>query len=344
MASSALQKKAPSPPVPVRRVIEERALFHRDEPAVIDRDGSVLSWRELNARANELADQLCKNGAGPNNPVGLTGPDGATTVIGWLAALKADAPVVPLGDCLDDGEIRKLANTSSHLIIDGGSSEKYPGIPTIHISLDGPAPSTPNLRSLSRSSDTVFLTAGTLQISHNDLNELVRWQAKSLDPVGTHRVCSLLTTSSLAGLRIIASTFALGGTVSFSPIGTGMCRKEPNPFTSTDVTRLFVTADDLDVLSTAVDKGRIKFDQLRDLIVVGGTLRLTPPVIRLAASRPDCRLHTIHCHEESASIGACTLELPFAAPPADGAHPENCSSEIHQAGDFAARIVNPAVA
>lgn len=319
-------------------------MFHRDETAVIDRDGRKISWRELNARANELADQLCKNGAGPNNPVGLTGPNGAATVMGWLAALKADAPVVPLGDCLDDDEIRKLANTSSHLILDGGSAEKYPGIPTIHISLDRPMPSTPNLRSLSRSSDTVFLAAGTLQISHDDLNELVRWQAKSLDPAGTNSVCSLLTTSSLAGLRIIASTFAIGGTINFAPIGTGIRRKDQSSLASTDITRLFVTADDLDALSAAVDSNQISFDLLRDLIVVGGTLRLTPQVVRLVAGRPDCRMHTIHCHEDSAAIGACTLELPFAAVPKEFVPSENRLSEIHQVGDFAARISNPAVA
>jgi hypothetical protein len=182
-----------------------------------------------------------------------------------------------------------------------------------------------------------------LRITHNHLNDFVRWQAKALDPAGRNRVCSLLTTSSLAGLRVIASTFALGGTICFSPFSSNRNNSEESQGDS-DITRLFATTGDLDALSLAFAENKIRFTHLRDLIVVGGTLRLTPEVIRLAASRPDCRLHTVHCHEDSASIGACTLELPFAAPPKHVPHPKNASSQLHQIGDFAARIVSPAVA
>ncbi|MGW7189561.1 condensation domain-containing protein, partial [Streptomyces sp. NPDC054838] len=76
------------------------ALFERqagatpDAPAVLDADGS-LSYGQLDARADRVARELVRRGAGPEGLVGLALPRTAELVVGLLAVLKAGAGCLP---------------------------------------------------------------------------------------------------------------------------------------------------------------------------------------------------------------------------------------------------------
>ena len=59
-------------------------------------DGTTLSYAQLNARANRLAQRLHSRGVGPDVPVGLCLPRGASMVVAMLAILKAGGAYVPL--------------------------------------------------------------------------------------------------------------------------------------------------------------------------------------------------------------------------------------------------------
>ena len=59
-------------------------------------DGQQLIYRELNARANQLAHHLCKLGVGPDVLVGISVEASLEMVVGILAILKAGGAYVPL--------------------------------------------------------------------------------------------------------------------------------------------------------------------------------------------------------------------------------------------------------
>jgi amino acid adenylation domain-containing protein len=59
-------------------------------------DGQVLSYAELDARANRLAHHLIANGVAPETPVGLSLPRGTDQIVALLAILKAGGAHVPL--------------------------------------------------------------------------------------------------------------------------------------------------------------------------------------------------------------------------------------------------------
>ncbi len=79
----------------IHRVIEAQAERTPDAVAVIYRD-IRLTYRELNARANQLARHLRTLGVGPESRVGLGVERSADMVVGILAILKAGGAYVPL--------------------------------------------------------------------------------------------------------------------------------------------------------------------------------------------------------------------------------------------------------
>ncbi len=76
-------------------LFERQALLAPDAIAVIAGD-QHLSYRQLDARANHLAQRLLEAGVGSETPVGLALPRGVELVVGLLAIFKAGAAYVPL--------------------------------------------------------------------------------------------------------------------------------------------------------------------------------------------------------------------------------------------------------
>nr|WP_168509945.1 non-ribosomal peptide synthetase [Streptomyces sp. S1D4-11]QIY97413.1 amino acid adenylation domain-containing protein [Streptomyces sp. S1D4-11] len=72
-----------------------RAARHPDAPA-LSYDGTHLTYRELDERANQLAHLLLVRGARPDTAVGLCLERGADTIVALLAILKAGAAYLPL--------------------------------------------------------------------------------------------------------------------------------------------------------------------------------------------------------------------------------------------------------
>ncbi|MFF2043469.1 amino acid adenylation domain-containing protein [Kitasatospora sp. NPDC058170] len=88
-------------------LVEEQAARTPDAPAVRGADG-VLTYAELDHRANVLAHRLIALGVGPDRPVGLLVERSAALVVGMLGILKAGGAYLPLDPVYPDERIHAL--------------------------------------------------------------------------------------------------------------------------------------------------------------------------------------------------------------------------------------------
>jgi amino acid adenylation domain-containing protein len=79
----------------IARVFEARVAATPDAPAVMF-DTRELTYRELNARANQVAHYLRERGAGPDTRIGIGVERSVEMVVGLLGILKAGGAYVPL--------------------------------------------------------------------------------------------------------------------------------------------------------------------------------------------------------------------------------------------------------
>lgn len=79
----------------IHELFEQRAIDSPDAPAVVC-GPQQLTYRELNQKANQLANYLRRLGVGPDNLVGICLHRSLEMIIGILGTLKAGAAYVPL--------------------------------------------------------------------------------------------------------------------------------------------------------------------------------------------------------------------------------------------------------
>ncbi|OWA08457.1 non-ribosomal peptide synthetase [Streptomyces sp. CS227] len=84
------------PPLSAPALFARRVAATPDAPALIHTDGTTLTYRELDERADRLARRLVRAGAGPEERVALLLPRSADQVVSVLAVLKAGAAYVPV--------------------------------------------------------------------------------------------------------------------------------------------------------------------------------------------------------------------------------------------------------
>jgi amino acid adenylation domain-containing protein len=82
--------------VPLAQLVEEQVARTPDAVAVAFQDGSFLTYRSLNERANQLAHELRKHGVGPEQLVGMCMERSVDMIAALLAIVKAGAAYVPL--------------------------------------------------------------------------------------------------------------------------------------------------------------------------------------------------------------------------------------------------------
>ncbi|MGQ0776771.1 MAG: Pls/PosA family non-ribosomal peptide synthetase [Pseudonocardiales bacterium] len=115
-------------------------LRHSGQLAV-DAGDTVLTYHQLDARANQLARQLLAQGAAPGDRIGLLFDHGVYSYIGMLAVLKINAAYVPLdvgfpperlSYIVGDAGVR-LVLSLSHL------RDRLQSLPATVLAVDGPA-------------------------------------------------------------------------------------------------------------------------------------------------------------------------------------------------------------
>ncbi|HEX4947690.1 MAG TPA: condensation domain-containing protein [Blastocatellia bacterium] len=100
----------------VHELFEERAERTPDEVAV-QWQGQSLTYRELNARANQLAHYLRKLNIAPSLPVGLCFAPCLESAVGLLGILKAGGAYLPLDASLSQEEVQTIIAESATTVV-----------------------------------------------------------------------------------------------------------------------------------------------------------------------------------------------------------------------------------
>ena len=187
-AWNATQQRFPSYAC-IQQLVEEQAAIRPDAVALVA-GGRVLSYKDVDQRANQLAHCLRASGVRPNVLVGLCLERSLEMVIGLLGILKAGGAYVPLDPTypserlafmVEDAQVPILV-TQRHL------TEKLPACNTraIFLDVDGPLlieQSQSALPATTAGDDLAYViyTSGStgqpkgVQITHKGLSNLIFW-------------------------------------------------------------------------------------------------------------------------------------------------------------------------
>ncbi|TWP48426.1 amino acid adenylation domain-containing protein [Lentzea tibetensis] len=185
------------------RLIEEQVRRTPDATAVVFED-TVLTYAELNARANRLAHSLIGLGADRERVVALMMPRSADLVVAWLAVLKTGAAYLPVDPGYPAERIEfMLADTRPIITVTSADAEGYPDTdPGVPISRDNAA--------------YVIYTSGStgtpkgVQVSHAGIVAMARAHVDRLGVDGTSRFLLAVSISFDVSLADIALTFLAG--------------------------------------------------------------------------------------------------------------------------------------
>ncbi|MFE9122826.1 amino acid adenylation domain-containing protein [Streptomyces sp. NPDC007172] len=125
----------------VADLIGAQAARTPNAPAVVHGD-TVVSYAELNARADRLARRLAAAGAGPERYVAIALPRSADFPVAALAVHRTGAAYVPLDPRQPAQRVEAILGEAAPalLITDGGAELNVPGLPVIRVDLEGDAP------------------------------------------------------------------------------------------------------------------------------------------------------------------------------------------------------------
>ncbi len=282
-----------------------------------------LTYRELNARANQLAHYLRSLGVKPEVLVGICLERSIEMVVGLLAILKAGGAYVPLDPAypterlafmLDDAQVAVLL-TQKHLLT------KLPELlaQVVCIQRDWQAISreskeSPTSGVKSENLGYVIYTSGStgqpkgVTMKQLALTNLIWWQLQN-SPVDTcTKTLQFAPVSFDVSFQEIFSTWCGGGTL---VLVSAELRRDPSAllqFLETEqISRLFLPFVALQQLAEIAENSQVVPTSLRELITAGEQLQITHSIASLMNKLTDCTLHNQYGPSESHVVTALTL-------------------------------------
>ena len=204
-----------------------------DHPAIIDPDGAVITWSQVERRIAEAAGGLVAAGLAPGDPAGVMLPNGADFAVGYWGVLRAGGTVVPINPAYTSTERdHLLTDSGARWVLTGGEPDLPQGVAPLDPSnLTGELVGSGDVDPASCA--VICYTSGTTgrpkgaRLSHANL--LANLDAFSDLPLLTVRpddvLLGLLPFFHVFGLNVVLNAAARSGcTVAaidrFSPTGT----------------------------------------------------------------------------------------------------------------------------
>jgi amino acid adenylation domain-containing protein len=280
---------APNGGVP--QLVAERAAAAPDTPALIS-GSKVVTYRELDARSNQIAHYLIALGVGPkapNNIVGLCLDRSVNAVVFALGILKAGAAYLPLDPAYPSERLVVMLNDARPrvLITEQSIAERLPNgsWPTITIDCDGPEilrqATDPSIGDITGEHLAyVIYTSGStgqpkgVEVTHQNLMNLVEWHQDAFQITANDRA------SLLAGVGFDAAVWE---TWPYLTAGSTLHLPDESTRLSPELLRDWLVAEEISVsfLPTALAERVLTLEwpthtALRYLLTGAETLRRFP--------------------------------------------------------------------
>lgn len=292
-------------------------------------DDRQLTYTELDSRANHLAAHLRRMGVGPDTRVAICLERGIEMVVAILATLKAGGTYVPLdpsypSDRLaymltDSAAIVALVHEHTRRVVDGLLGAARVSIPLIDLATNAQGRGdSPDLRvtpaEIALTADHlayVIYTSGStgkpkgVGLPHSALANLIKWHLDNSEPRTTLQFAAL---SFDVSFQEIFSALCSGAAVVLVDNET---RQNPRKLfriiRGKRVERLFLPYAALRAFAETLDDDSIAGCGLREIIVAGEQLVITPAIVRLFGRMKGCRLHNHYGPSETHVVTAFVM-------------------------------------
>jgi amino acid adenylation domain-containing protein/non-ribosomal peptide synthase protein (TIGR01720 family) len=312
--------------------VEAWARSRPEVPAVAFGE-TVLGYRELNARANQLARKLRGLGVGLDSPVGIALERGPEMVTAVLAVLKAGGAYVPLDPTYPKERLAlmrrdALGKTGAPVVLtqerwarlfqEEGQDRSSPlRIVCLDAERDDLATQSDSDLGVSIDPDNlayVIYTSGStgqpkgVALTRRALENLLAWQEDEGHLAGPARTLQFASLSFDVSFQEIFSTWRAGGTLYL--IEEERRRDSAallDLLEKSGIERLFLPFVALRHLAEAAE-ARGGTPPLRDIVTAGEQLQVTPAIVRWLGRLPGCRLHNHYGPSETHVVTAATLD------------------------------------
>ena len=322
LSSSTCESHAAGGPC-VQSLIESQVRKSPDNAAITFGSESI-TYRELDSRANMLAQILSEMGVGPDNLVAVHLERSIEMVAALLAILKAGGAYVYL-DPTYPAKRREfiLSDATPAAIVSRKGLLEYhsPALANRTICVDDKSPPAfkpnrqmahgrvgpANLAYLTYTSGSTGIPKA-VAMPHSVLCNLLEWQMTDWTPPGPARTLQLSSLNFDVSFQEIFSTLYAGGTLILT---SDEQRLDPymllRVLRENAVERIFLPFVGLQQLVTAFEVEKFPLEHLRDVITAGEQLQITPQVRTFFESTKSCTLHNQYGPSESHVVTAYTL-------------------------------------
>ena len=301
----------------IHHLFEEQVQESPETIAVIFGQQS-LSYRELNARANQVASYLLSLGVKPDGLVGLCVERSLEMVVALLGILKAGAAYVPMDPDYPRDRLTYMIEDSgcSWLVTQAGVACVLPESMSNVICLEDLPGGLPmdDLDAFATPNNLAYVlyTSGStgqpkgVAMEHGALVNLMFWGLNQSN--GRLRTLQFASLNFDVSFQEIFSTWLSGGTLFLVDFETRM-----NPtalwelIALRNLERLFLPVVMLQHLVEASKCSPLPSTSLREIITAGEQLRITPAIREFFMARPTLSLHNHYGPTESHVVTAWTM-------------------------------------
>jgi len=353
-------------------LFEQQCLKTPDSIA-IEFDGASLSYRELNAKANQVAHWLIDSGALPDQMIGICAERSFDLVTGVLGILKAGCAYVPFDASYPSERISYMIAESGikTVLIQETFRELFKNTNTVPKALDTEwkkvfeekSTKNPNVKIAPQQLAYVLFTSGStgmpkgVGMVHRSLMNLVAWQKDKTNLGVAARTLQFAPISFDVSLQELFTTWTTGGTLVLITDEMRLNAIKLLEFINAHkIERLFLPFIALQHLTEVAENSKIWPSGLKNIITAGEQLQITRHIAAFFTHLPSCILHNHYGPTETHVVTAYTMEgpagswvpLPPIGKPISNTHiyllgedmlpvPQGEEGEIYAGGDALAR-------